>query len=102
MGDSALLLNRFLMVLWSLRICLSSFGVQRRHCWKSEKNRSDQAPENSDGARDTKTGERRVACKSERAKTTHRGQTREKNRLHHAGNIVLDFTCLLPDQHNVY
>jgi hypothetical protein len=42
-----------------------AFGFSRRHRWEREKNRRDQTPENSDGARDTKTGKCRVARKSE-------------------------------------
>ena len=78
------------MVLWFLRVCLGNFGVQHRHCWQSEKNRRDQTPENSDRARDAKTGKGRVARKSERTKTADRGQTCEENRLHYTGNIMLE------------
>src|SRR2546428_4105831 len=79
-----------------------SFWFSRRHCGQGEKNCCDQTPENADGARDAKTSERWVSREGERTETAHRGQSCEQDRLHYAGDIMLDVTCLLPDQHNVY
>src|SRR4029453_13395855 len=72
------------------------FWPSRRHCRESEKDRSNQAPENPYGTRDTETGERRVLCDCEGSEPAYRGQAREQDRFHHAGNIVLNLASLLP------
>src|SRR5437762_7678457 len=76
--------------------------LSRRHRRQREENCGDQAPENSNRARNAQAGKRRISRKSERTETAHRGQSRKQDRFYHTGDIVLDLTCLLPDQHNVY
>ena len=73
-----------------------------RHSGESKENRSHQAPENSNGTRNTETGERWVSCKGERGEPAHCRQTSEQDGLQHAGNVMLNLPRLLPDQYNVY
>ncbi len=58
-------------------IRLLSFWASSRHRRESEENRGDQAPENPDGTRNTKTGKRWVLREGEGAEPTHCGQARE-------------------------
>jgi len=59
---------------------LLNFWASSRHCRESEENRRNQAPENPNGTRNPKTGERWVLREGEGPEPAHRGQAREDRR----------------------